>query len=141
MRWRMTLGAVLIVWSCAYAAAQDVMRTAREAIERTVRLWISVRELEGEHAVDFQREPDPGFAWAAYQWASGHRLDKVLEESGLPAGDFVRWCKQLIDLLGQLADAAGTLAQQSPDSVRIRDTAHAAVDLLRRGVVAYSSVG
>jgi ATP-dependent RNA helicase HelY len=114
---------------------------AREAIERTVRLWISVHDLEGDHAVDFQREPDPGFAWAAYQWATGHRLDVVLEEVGLPAGDFVRWCKQLIDLLGQLADAAGTLASQNSDSARIRDNARAAVDLLRRGVVAYSSVG
>ncbi|MBS2961643.1 DEAD/DEAH box helicase [Actinocrinis puniceicyclus] len=113
---------------------------AREAIERTVRLWISVHDLEGDHAVDFQREPDAGFAWAAYQWAEGHRLDKVLEECALPAGDFVRWCKQLIDLLGQLADAAGTMAQQSPDSARIRETAFAAVELLRRGVVAYSSV-
>jgi ATP-dependent RNA helicase HelY len=114
---------------------------AREAIERTLRLWVSVHELEGDHTVDFQREPDAGFAWAAYQWAAGHRLDTVLEESGLPAGDFVRWCKQLIDLLGQLADAAGTMAQQSPDSARIRESAQAAAQLLRRGVVAYSSVG
>jgi ATP-dependent RNA helicase HelY len=114
---------------------------AREAIERMSRLWVAVHELEGDHAVDFQREPDAGFAWAAYQWATGHRLDTVLEEVGLPAGDFVRWCKQLIDMLGQLADAAGTLASQNSDSARIRDTARAAVDLLRRGVVAYSSVG
>ncbi|HZU56303.1 MAG TPA: DEAD/DEAH box helicase [Actinocrinis sp.] len=114
---------------------------AHEAIERTVRLWLTLHDLEGDYSVDFQREPDAGFAWAAYQWATGHRLDTVLEEVGLPAGDFVRWCKQLIDLLGQLADAAATLASQSADSARIRDTAHAAVDLLRRGVVAYSSVG
>jgi ATP-dependent RNA helicase HelY len=114
---------------------------SREAIERTVRLWQTLHELEGDYSVDFQREPDAGFAWAAYQWATGHRLDTVLEEAGLPAGDFVRWCKQLIDLLGQVSDAAGTLASQSPDSARIRDTAREAVDLLRRGVVAYSSVG
>ena len=114
---------------------------AREAIERMARLWLSVHELEGDHSVDFQREPDAGFAWAAYQWATGHRLDTVLEEVGLPAGDFVRWCKQLIDMLGQLADAAGTLASQNSESARIRDTARSAVDLLRRGVVAYSSVG
>ncbi|HEU5332809.1 MAG TPA: DEAD/DEAH box helicase [Actinocrinis sp.] len=114
---------------------------AREAIERTLRLWLTVHELEGDYSVDFQREPDAGFAWAAYQWATGHRLDAVLEEVGLPAGDFVRWCKQLIDLLGQLADAAAALAPDSAASARIRDNARAAVDLLRRGVVAYSSVG
>jgi len=114
---------------------------AREAIERTMRLWLTVHELEGDYSVDFQREPDAGFAWAAYQWATGHRLDTVLEEVGLPAGDFVRWCKQLIDLLGQLAEAAAALAPDSPASARIRDNARAAVELLRRGVVAYSSVG
>ncbi len=114
---------------------------AREAIERTIRLWFTIHDLEGDYSVDFQREPDAGFAWAAHQWATGHRLETVLEEAGLPAGDFVRWCKQLIDLLGQLADAAAALASENAASARIRDTAHAAVDLLRRGVVAYSSVG
>jgi ATP-dependent RNA helicase HelY len=118
---------------------------ARGAIERTLRLWLQVHDLEGDYQVDFQREPDSGFAWAAYRWASGHRLDAVLEEAGLPAGDFVRWCKQLIDLLGQIAAAAGTLAAdpaqpEAAESARIRDTARSAVDLLRRGVVAYSSV-
>ncbi|HEV2636615.1 MAG TPA: DEAD/DEAH box helicase [Actinocrinis sp.] len=121
---------------------------AREAIERTMQLWTSVRELERDHGVEFQREPDLGFAWAAYRWADGQRLSVVLDEVGLPAGDFVRWCKQLIDMLGQVADAAGTLAK-APDvsqaaaerSGQIRSTARSAIDLLKRGVVAYSSVG
>jgi ATP-dependent RNA helicase HelY len=121
---------------------------AREAIEQTMDLWHSVRELERDHAVEFQRQPDPGFAWAAYRWADGQRLSVVLDEVGLPAGDFVRWCKQLIDMLGQIADAAGTLARSADTdtaaaerSGQIRSTARAAIDLLRRGVVAYSSVG
>jgi ATP-dependent RNA helicase HelY len=44
----------------------------------------------------------------------------------------VRWMKQLVDLTGQVADAAGN----SP----LRATARQVVDLLKRGVVAYSSV-
>jgi ATP-dependent RNA helicase HelY len=108
---------------------------AREAIERTLRLWLETHNLEADYDLDFQREPDTGFAWAAYRWASGHRLDAVLDEVGLPAGDFVRWCKQLIDLLGQIADAAGA----DPDS-GVRQAAREAVGLIRRGVVAYSSV-
>ena len=52
-----------------------------------------------------QREPDLGFAWAAYMWASGKGLDEVLREAEMPAGDFVRWCKQVIDVLGQIAAA------------------------------------
>jgi ATP-dependent RNA helicase HelY len=51
----------------------------------------------------------------------------------LTPGDFVRAVKQLIDLLGQIAVAAG----QAPLGVTARQAAGA----LRRGVVAYSSVG
>jgi ATP-dependent RNA helicase HelY len=108
---------------------------AREAIERTLRIWSETHNLEADYDLDFQREPDTGFAWAAFRWASGHRLAAVLDEVGLPAGDFVRWCKQLIDLLGQIADAAGA----DPDS-GVRQAAREAVGLIRRGVVAYSSV-
>ena len=121
---------------------------AREAIERTVHLWQSVRELESGYSVEFQREPDLGFAWAAYRWADGQRLSVVLDEVDLPAGDFVRWCKQLIDMLGQIADAAGTMARNGDSgqaatdrSAKIRTTARASIDLIRRGVVAYTSVG
>ena len=44
----------------------------------------------------------------------------------------MRWTKQLIDLCGQVADAAG--------DTPLRRTAREAVRLLRRGVVAYSSL-
>lgn len=54
-------------------------------------------------------------------------------ESDLTAGDFVRAVKQLLDLLGQVADAA-------PPNSHIRKTARRAMDAMRRGVVAYSSV-
>ena len=108
---------------------------AREAIERTLRIWSETHRLEGDYELDFQRELDTGFAWAAFRWASGHRLDAVLDEVGLPAGDFVRWCKQLIDLLGQIADAAS-----ADTSSGVREAAREAVNLIRRGVVAYSSV-
>ena len=71
------------------------------------RLWRELDALEREHQLDFLREPDPGFAWAAYRWAEGDDLDDVLDGTDLAAGDFVRWVKQLLDLAGQVADAAG----------------------------------
>ncbi|WP_245594570.1 DEAD/DEAH box helicase [Actinospica robiniae] len=108
---------------------------AREAIERTMRIWLDTHSIEGDYDLDFQREPDTGFAWAAYRWASGHRLEDVLDEVGLPAGDFVRWCKQLIDLLGQIADAAA-----GDQASGVRESARSAVGLIRRGVVAYTSM-
>ena len=102
------------------------------AIGQMVRLWGELRRLEGDHHLDFLRQPDPGFAWAAYRWAEGDELDSVLTDVDLSAGDFVRWMKQLLDLTGQIADAAG----DSP----LRETAREAVRRLRRGVVAYSGL-
>ncbi|HEY5184502.1 MAG TPA: DEAD/DEAH box helicase [Actinomycetes bacterium] len=107
----------------------------RDALAETVRLWAALDLAEKDHGLAFLREPDLGFAWPAHRWASGARLEAVLGEADLPAGDFVRWTKQLIDLLGQIAQAAGG---QDP---ALRATADAAVDALRRGVVSYSSVG
>ena len=110
---------------------------ARDALGSMVKLWAELDDLEKEHRLDFLREPDLGFAWAAYRWASGNSLDAVLTGSDLSAGDFVRWTRQLIDLLGQIADAADAADPASP----VAGNARAAVDALRRGVVAYSSVG
>ena len=106
---------------------------AEEALAETVRTWGRLQGEEAAHGVSFLREPDLGFSWAAYRWASGHRLDQVLADADLQAGDFVRWVKQLMDLLGQVADAA-------PEGSPVRRTAQRAVDAVRRGVVAYSSV-
>jgi ATP-dependent RNA helicase HelY len=103
------------------------------ALDRMRRLWWALEEREKAHRLDFLREPDLGFSWAAWRWASGHRLEEVLADADLQAGDFVRWCKQLMDLLGQVATAA-------PEGSRVRRTAQDAVDAVRRGVVAYSSV-
>ena len=107
---------------------------ARAALADMQRRWAELREVEDRHRLSFLREPDAGFAWPAFRWASGHRLDAVLSDSDLSAGDFVRWTKQLIDLLSQVADA-------TPPDRPVRATAQAALTALRRGVVAYSSVG
>ncbi|MEU3601815.1 DEAD/DEAH box helicase [Streptomyces sp. NPDC006798] len=113
---------------------------AKAALGEMVRIWGRLDALEEDFKIHQaegvgQREPDLGFAWAAYQWASGKSLDEVLRETEMPAGDFVRWSKQVIDVLGQIAAAApadrGTVAKH----------ARKAVDGLLRGVVAYSSVG
>ena len=104
----------------------------KEVIGEMVRLWAELDALEREHRLDFLRQPDLGFAWAAYRWAEGDELDDVLGDVDLAAGDFVRWMKQLLDLAGQVADAAGDQA--------LRETAREVVRRLRRGVVAYSGL-
>ncbi len=97
-----------------------------------VRVWGQLDALERDHKLDFLREPDLGFAWAAYRWAEGDDLDDVLTGTDLAAGDFVRWMKQLLDLAGQVADAAG--------GTPLRATARETVGLLKRGVVSYSAL-
>jgi ATP-dependent RNA helicase HelY len=104
----------------------------KDVLGEMVSLWADLDALEREHKLDFLREPDLGFAWAAFRWAEGASLDEVLEETDLAAGDFVRWVKQLLDLADQVADAGG--------DTPLRKTARKASDALRRGVVAYSSV-
>ncbi len=104
----------------------------REVIGEMVKLWGSLDALERDHKLDFLRQPDLGFAWVAYRWAEGDALDDVLVASDLAAGDFVRWMKQLLDLGGQVADAAGPTP--------LRETAREMIRAMRRGVVAYSSL-
>ncbi|MFC9114049.1 DEAD/DEAH box helicase [Streptomyces sp. NPDC057092] len=114
---------------------------AKAALGEMVRIWGRLDALEEDFRISQtegvgQREPDLGFAWAAYMWASGKGLDEVLREAEMPAGDFVRWCKQVIDVLGQIS-AAAPVAENST----VANNARKAVDGLLRGVVAYSSVG
>jgi len=106
-------------------------RLAR-ALDATVRQWSELTDLEAEHGITATRPIDLGLVDPVHRWASGRTLSSVLAGTDLAAGDFVRWCKQVIDLLDQVGQAS-----TSPDT---RGTARRAVTALRRGVVAYSSV-
>ena len=92
------------------------------------RLAKALRRDERAHELPETRAPDPTFVATAYAWAAGDELAEVLEDELLSGGDFVRTIKQLIDLAGQLAQAA-------PDPATAA-AARAAADAMRRGVVA-----
>jgi ATP-dependent RNA helicase HelY len=117
-----------------------------DVLAATTRTWSELDQLEKDNDLSFLRQPDLGFAWAAYRWARGVKLESVLDESpDLTPGDFVRSVKQLIDLLDQIASAAsaavggsGPAPDRTPPSLSA--TARAAIDAMRRGVVAYSAV-
>ncbi|MBN6039439.1 RNA helicase [Amycolatopsis sp. 195334CR] len=105
-----------------------------KAWQETVRLWSDLAEDERRHRLDRTREPDAGFAWPVYRWARGESLEKVLtsaEANGqeLSAGDFVRWSRQVIDILDQIRVVLGK-------SDPVGATAAEAVRAVRRGVVA-----
>jgi ATP-dependent RNA helicase HelY len=99
----------------------------REAYDRMVDIWSDLEDAEGALTLPRTGMPDGGIAWAVHRWASGQRLEDVLRGTDLAAGDFVRRCKQVIDLLGQLTDAADR---------DLAATARKATDGVLRGVVA-----
>ena len=100
----------------------------REAYEAMVRLWSQLEDRERAHLLPTTGCPDAGMAWMMHRWAGGQRLEVVLRDSEVAAGDFVRRCKQVVDLLGQIGDAA-------PDPT-LSMTARRAIDAVMRGVVA-----
>ena len=103
----------------------------REAFDRTGTLWAELDDLERLHKLPASQPLSTGLALAMYRWASGTGLDAVLKEADMAAGDFVRWTKQTIDLLDQLSVVADG---------EVGRTARKALDAIRRGIVAYSSV-
>ncbi|WP_216902186.1 DEAD/DEAH box helicase [Nocardia alni] len=105
----------------------------RRAVGVTVGIWTELRTDEARHKLEPTREPDLGFVTGIHKWARGDGLAESLLASGdqgnpLSAGDFVRWCRQVIDLLDQIHNTA--------DDVEVAGTASKAVRAIRRGVVA-----
>ncbi|MEH1015668.1 DEAD/DEAH box helicase [Micromonospora sp. CPCC 206060] len=106
-----------------------------DAVDATLKLWSEIESDEASRGLEVTREPDLGFVWPIYRWARGEVLAKVLAsghnlDGDMPAGDFVRWARQVVDLLGQLADSGGV-------STELRQTARQAIAAVNRGVLAY----
>ena len=102
-----------------------------DALHETQNLWSDLEELENYHKLPGTNPLATGLCLAMYKWAKGSRLDDVLFDADLPAGDFVRWSKQTIDLLDQLSQVT---------SGDLQTTSRIALDQVRRGIVAYSTV-
>ncbi len=86
---------------------------------------------ENEAGLPGTRQTDPGFVGVAHAWASGGDIDDVLLDEEIPAGDFIKTIKQLIDLLNQIASLASDEATVS--------SARQASELLFRDLVSVSS--
>lgn len=102
-----------------------------DVLRETVSVWSMLHDAESRHGLDITRELDAGFAWAAHRWATGGSLSSVLAGADLSAGDFVRWSRQVIDVLGQIATA---LEDDDP----LREAARQAAGAMDRGVVSYA---
>ncbi|CAN5210024.1 DEAD/DEAH box helicase [soil metagenome] len=103
----------------------------RDALSATEDLWSRLDDLEHDKRLPGTQPLATGLCLAMFRWAKGARLDSVLDDADLAAGDFVRWAKQTIDLLDQLSVVA---------DAPVGSTARTALDSIRRGIVAYSSV-
>jgi ATP-dependent RNA helicase HelY len=99
--------------------------------EELSRVWTRIRRIEDAHQVQLCRELDDGFAVPLFHWAEGKPLEDVLQETDMAPGDFVRNCKQLLDLLRQIEDVA------EPETAELIGLAR---DGVQRGVVAYTGV-
>lgn len=113
--------------------AQGPTGNIRHALARTLSTWHDLRADEIRLKLPPTREPDTGFMIAVYKWARKESLEDVLFAAGqhgraLSGGDFVRWCRQVIDLLDQIRTAA-------PDT-EVSAAASKAISEIRRGVVA-----
>jgi ATP-dependent RNA helicase HelY len=130
--------AAALVSTVVYESRERVPRPGQmptletdERYRRLARTWSRIRHAEDAHHVELCRELEDGFATPIHRWAEGDALEDVLRESGMAPGDFVRNCKQLLDLLRQIeevaTDGTGDLMAES----------RRAVD---RGVVSYTGV-
>lgn len=115
-------------------SAQGIMNRmpdrASESTQSKVRaIWRDLGQVERDNRVERSPAPDIGFAEAAFDWAAGRSLAEVLGRTQLPAGDFVRWVRQVVDLAGQIAQAPGAGA--------VAATCRQLVGAMRRDLVAF----
>jgi len=92
--------------------------------EQMESLWEALVDREQSLYLPRTRPPERGFMETAYRWASGDDLDELPDAAD--AGDFVRTCRQLLDVLRQVRDAVP----------RLRSPIIEAIKTIDRGVVA-----
>jgi ATP-dependent RNA helicase HelY len=87
--------------------------------------WQDLQQAERVRRLPPTRVPEFGFGSLAYAWVIGAELDDLLDMSSLTVGDFVRVCRQLLDVMRQCLDAMPHNAQVLSD----------AIDAVNRGIV------
>lgn len=93
-------------------------------------VWDDINSDEDHEDLEVTPPLAYGLALGIQRWAKGQRLDDVLKECNLAGGDFVRWAKQVIDSLDQIAHVA------PPE---LAEVARQTIPTIRRGIVADSA--
>ncbi|CAM2794474.1 RNA helicase [Actinomyces slackii] len=114
------------------------------ALGASLRAQIGVARRINEREALARLEPssgaEPALAGAIQAWCQGAALSEVLEEGDLSAGDFVRWCRQLLDVVGQIASLPARGADQPDGLASLTLRAAEAAQDIDRGVVAWSAL-
>jgi len=87
--------------------------------------WQDLQQAERARRLPPTRAPEFGFGSLAYAWVIGAELDDLLTMSSLTVGDFVRVCRQLLDVIRQCLEAM-------PHNARVLSDA---LDAVNRGIV------
>ncbi len=84
-------------------------------------LWDELNDHEASLAVPETRPPEPGFDETVHGWAAGLELDDLYGDEDFAAGDFVRNCRQLLDLLRQVRDAFSEMSEDARSVIAVVD--------------------
>jgi len=97
----------------------------------TEELWARLDKLERSHHLAGSEPLAAQRSWSMWQWASGAALHEVIEDDDVAVGDFVRLCKQVMDVLDHIAQV---------DDGPVGGAAEIAKGQVFRGIVALSSL-
>lgn len=100
-------------------------------LANTEALWERLDKLERSHRLNGSEPLAAQRSWSLWQWARGANLNQVIDDGDVAVGDFVRLCKQVIDVLDHIAQV---------DDGPVGNAAEAAKGQVFRGIVALSSL-
>lgn len=109
------------------------------AWEKMCEVVESIQDAESSRKMPLTPDPDPRGISIMHVWAKGASLEEVLAHADLTAGDFVRLCRQVIDSLEQVRQAAKR--SPLPGSDKVATAAGKALDAVDRGVISYGRGG
>ena len=115
-----------------HLAPAGVGMRVQEAWHESLATVERVHRVEKACGCDLTPSLDAGLMAATLAWAHGSTLATAIDATPIQAGDFVRWMRQVMDCLGQIASAA--------TSSELKRKAEAAKDRIGRGIVAWSTI-
>lgn len=128
-----------IVSTCVYESRSEeaslvppgLPTSLLKAWGKTLQAVDRVHAAEKAHGVEASPQPDPGLLAPCLAWAHGASLSTALADDEMQGGDFVRWIRQVIDLLDQIRGLEDPVLSAKTKQAR---------DLLVHGVVAWSAL-